>query len=170
MAYLVWIFFFFVVLVWQELAVDFGFLCKGAWVAGLVGKRVRTLGAAALPPHRSPGSQGLASRGRETSGGECCWGISEGTRHVLCACTWPLLSAFLGSGCGVLLGFEGGSRGPSTDMRAHPLAGWTAITQPSDMHVKSGPPGAGQRLSGTPGGVTAGRGDTGSLGQDSRQC
>lgn len=58
---------FFLVLVWQELTVYFGFLLKGAWAVCLVGKQVSTFGAAALATDCGPRSERLASRWRGVS-------------------------------------------------------------------------------------------------------
>lgn len=58
---------FFLVLVWQELAVYFGFLLKGAWVVCLMGKQVSTFGSVALALDCGPWSGSLASEWRGMS-------------------------------------------------------------------------------------------------------
>lgn len=56
---------FFLVLVWQELAVYFGLLLKGAWAVRLDRKRVSTSGTASLAPDCGPRSGSLAPDGEE---------------------------------------------------------------------------------------------------------
>lgn len=55
-------FVFFIVLEWQELAVYFGFLLRGAWAVCPAGKEVSTFGSVALAPDCGPQSGSLASR------------------------------------------------------------------------------------------------------------